>query len=64
MGNPLKVSWTWRDNVVVGSLCEYNGDGTTVLNCILIRAAYKDTKLNSVGWQSNRIDERWVTEEL
>jgi hypothetical protein len=36
----------------------------TMLNCILVRTAYKDTTLNSIGWQSNRIDERWVTEEL
>ena len=35
-----------------------------MLNSVFIRTAYKDTKLNSIEWQSNRIDERWVTEEL
>jgi len=58
------MSWTWRENVVVGSFCEYKGDGTTMLNCFFIKTAYKDTKLNSIEWQSNRIDELWVTEEL
>jgi len=25
-----------------------------MLNCIPIRTAYKDTKVNPIGWQSNR----------
>lgn len=64
IGTTSKRSWTWRESVVEGTLCENKGDGTTVLDCILIRTAYKDTKLNSIGWKSNRIAERWVTEEL